>query len=240
MSAVYVGSAAVGLIVGSMGAEASEDASSAQSASSAAGIAEQRRQFDEIRKLLAPYVNVGTPSLERQKVLSGLGGSAAELAAIKEIEKRPGFTEMIRQGESALLQNASATGGLRGGNVQAALARFRPQMLNQAIAQQYERLAGLTSIGQNAAAGVGNAGMQTGSNVANLLQQQGAAIAGGILGQAQGNISTLNAIPQAYGAYRGYTGFGGGSSPSMTTSQTYGTVPGSEQTQMLQAQDAGF
>jgi len=70
------------------------------------------------------------------------------------------------------------------------LAQFRPQVLSSLIEQQYNRLGGLSSMGQNAAAGVGNAGMQTGNNISNLLQQQGAAQAGGALatGQAWGNV----------------------------------------------------
>ena len=49
--------------------------------------------------------------------------------------------------------------------------------------QQFGNLGGISSMGQNAAAGVGNAGMQTGSNIANLLGQQGAATAGGQIAQ---------------------------------------------------------
>ena len=82
-----------------------------------------------------------------------------------------------------MLQNASATGGLRGGNVQGALAQFRPQLLNQLIEQQYSRLGGLTSLGQASAAGQATAGMQTGTNIANLLGQQGQALAGGAMGK---------------------------------------------------------
>ena len=57
---------------------------------------------------------------------------------------------MVQQGQDAILQNASAIGGLRGGNTQAALAQFRPALLSQLIAEQYNRLGGLSSLGQNA------------------------------------------------------------------------------------------
>jgi len=110
-----------------------------------------------------------------------------------------------RQGENAILQNASATGGLRGGNVQAALAQFRPALLSSLIEQQYGRLGGLTAIGQNAAAGVGNAGMSTGTNIATLLGRQGQAEAGGILGQQSALTGGIN---KAFGAVQGAGGFG--------------------------------
>lgn len=110
--------------------------------------------------------------------------------AVAQIEGQPMFQALARQGEEAILQNASATGGLRGGNTQGALARFRPQLLNQFIEQQYGRLAGLTELGQNAAAGVGSAGMALGSRIGGIMQDSGAARAGaiGAQGQIWGNV----------------------------------------------------
>jgi len=108
-----------------------------------------------------------------------------QAAAVARIEGQPMFQALARQGEEAILQNASATGGLRGGNTQGALARFRPQLLNQFIEQQYGRLAGITTLGQNAAAGVGSAGMQTGVNIGNILQNAGMAQAAGAGAQGQ-------------------------------------------------------
>jgi hypothetical protein len=119
-----------------------------------------------------------------------------QAAAVARIENQPMFQALARQGEEAILQNASATGGLRGGNTQGALARFRPSLLNQFIEQQYGRLAGITSLGQQSAAGVGTAGIQTGANIGNLLMQSGAAQAGAI--GAQGQIWG-NALGQAGG-----------------------------------------
>lgn len=200
------------LLSGAMQSNAAESASAAQSASAAAAIAEQRRQFDAIRALLKPYVEAGTPALQQQQALAGLGAPGSQQAAITSIEQSPFFQSQVQQGENALLQQASATGGLRGGNIQAALAQFRPAMLAQAIEDQYSRLGGLTSLGQQSAVGVGNAGMSTGSNIANLLQQQGAAQAGGILGKASGMSNAIGGIAQGFGSILGMGGtsaFGG-------------------------------
>ena len=173
------------LIGSSMQASAAGDAAAAQGAASQAGIEEQRRQFDEMRKLLQPYTEAGLPALEQQQTLLGLKGPEAEQAAIARLTGGETFKALAQQGENALLQQASATGGLRGGNIQAALGQFRPQLLSSLIDQQYGRLGGMTSMGQASAAGVGAAGMETGTNIANLLGQQGAAEAGGILGEAK-------------------------------------------------------
>lgn len=182
---------------------AASAASSQQVKASQAGISEQRRQFDALQALLKPYVSAGPGALAQQQALIGLGGPQAQQRAISGLESSPLFQAQVRQGEESLLQRASATGGLRGGNIQGALAQFRPQMLNQLIDQQYGRLGGITSLGQQSAAVVGTAGMQTGGNIANLLQQQGAAQAGGTLGQAQAFSGLLNAPMQLLGMQAG-------------------------------------
>lgn len=164
-------------------ADAARDASNVQAQMSREGIAEQRRQFDALQALLAPFVKTGTSALGGQADILGLNGADAQGSAISAIQGSPQFSTLLKSGENAILQNASATGGLRGGNTQRALMEYSPNLLAQLIEQQYSRLGGLTSIGQNSAAQTGNAGMQTGVNIANLLGQQGAAQAGGILAQ---------------------------------------------------------
>ena len=164
-------------------AEAAQRAAELQAGAAGAGIAEQRRQFDALQALLAPFVTTGTAALGGQKDILGLNGASAQGAAISGIEQSPQMQALLSRGENSILQNASATGGLRGGNTQAALAQFSPSLLAQLIDQQYSRLGGLSSMGQSSAAGVGNAGIQTGNSIANLLQQQGAAQAGGVLAQ---------------------------------------------------------
>ena len=191
------------LVTGYMGAEAAGDAAAAQAGSAEAGIAEQRRQFNEIQKLLAPYVAAGQPALEQQQAFLGLQGPEAERAAIERIRGGETFQALAQQGEEAILQRASATGGLRGGNVQAALGQFRPALLSQLLDQQYSRLGGLTSLGQQSAARVGTAGQEMGANVTNLLGQQGAAQAAGAIGQAQAYGQTISGLSNVAGQYFG-------------------------------------
>ena len=191
----------IGMAVVSAGAQmsAADSAADAQSDASAASIAEQRRQFDEMRKLLEPYTNAGQPALKAQQDLLGLNGPEAQKAARAGIESSPEFASMVQQGENAILQNASATGGLRGGNTQAALAQFAPSMLNQLIGQQYERLGGMTTMGQNSAVGVGTAGMNSANKISALLAQQGAAQSGGALGVAKGFTDLSSNLSKYYG-----------------------------------------
>jgi hypothetical protein len=209
------------LLGGIMQADAASEAAGIQAGAAGEGIAEQRRQFDALRSLLQPYTEAGLPALQQQQALLGLQGPEAEQAAIERIRGGETFQALAQQGEEALLQRASATGGLRGGNIQGALAQFRPQLLSSLIEQQYGRLGGLTTLGQRSAAGVGAAGMETGSNVSNLLAQQGAARAGGELGQARAYGQILNLPAQMAGMSAG-GGFGAGGGGLMGELSGYG------------------
>lgn len=193
--------------------KAAQDAAAAQQAAAQQGIGEQRRQFDLVQSLLAPYAQAGTKAIGAQADLAGLNGPDAQRAAITALESSPQMAALTKQGETAILQNASATGGLRGGNVQGALATFRPNVLAQLIESQYGRLGGLTSIGQNAAAGTGNAGMLTGNQITNLLTQQGASQAGGALAHGATNAGYAAAIAQLAGMFSGLGQQGPGGTP---------------------------
>ena len=277
------GAIAVGgsLLGGMMAGDAAGEASAAQAGASREQIAESRRQFEAIQKLLMPYAQTGTDALSQQRALLGLGalpsggfgggvtaeqlrtqllpqfttgtagggqyvpmlmggGSDAgtwtepvwqagpaqtidetglqaainqqlqaqsqgqqagmgtadqqQAAAVAKFENSPYYQAITKQAENAILQNSAATGGLRGGNIQGALSSTRPILLQNLIDKQLANLSGLTSIGQNAAAGVGNAGMQTGTQVNQALGQMGAAQAGGILGQSNATIGALGNV----------------------------------------------
>lgn len=209
-------------------AGSASDAAAAQSQAAQSGIDEQKREFDianqaqqdkfsQLQKLLSPFVNAGGGALTAQQNLLGLNGNQAQQSAFDAIQNSPYFAGLVKQGENGILQNASATGGLRGGNVQAALSQFRPNLLAQMIQQQYSNLGGLSGLGENAAAFTGNAGVQTGmgiaqnamttgSNVANLLGQQGSAIAGGDLAQGRAAAAIPNALLSGLGVFSGMGG----------------------------------
>jgi hypothetical protein len=191
-AAIGTVSAAASLYGLSQTASATRDAANTQARSAQTGIDAQTTANSDLKALLAPYTSAGYQSLAHQQDLLGLNGNDAQLGAINSIKQSSQFDQLNRTGQDAILQNASATGGLRGGNTQAALAQFSPALLNSLISDQYTKLGGMTSIGSNAAAGTGNAGMQSANSVSALLAQQGRANAGGILGQAGAINSGIN------------------------------------------------
>lgn len=197
--------AGVGSVASSaIGAGAAKKAGQAQEQAAMLGVEEQRAAREDLAKRLEPYAAAGGPALQAQMAALGLRGPAEQATFVSQQEQSPIFEALAKQQEEAILQNASATGGLRGGNVQAALAQFRPALLNQFLTQQYERLGGMTTLGQQSAAGVGSAGMTAASNIGELLGQAGAAKAGAALGagQAWGNLASLplQFAGMAYGA----------------------------------------
>jgi hypothetical protein len=182
--------AAIALGVGALGsaaigASAASKAGKYQERAADKGVEEQRAAREEMRRLLEPYVAAGGPALEAQMGALGLRGTEAQQAYVAEQEQSPIYQALKRQQEESILQNASATGGLRGGNIQGALAQFSPALLNQFLTQQYDRLGGMTALGQQSAAGVGTSGMQSANAISNLFGQAGAARAGAALGVGQ-------------------------------------------------------
>ena len=189
---------------------AAEEAAGAQRSASESAIAEQRRQQAEAERLLAPYMQAGTGALEQQQALLGLAGPEAQQAAIAQLEQSPQFQAMLAQGESAILQNASATGGLRGGNTQAALAQFRPAMLSQLIQQQMAQLGGLAGMGQQGAMGAAGFGQQSAANIGNQFTAMGQAAAGSAMAQGQGMANLFGGVGGALGTLGGLGAMGKG------------------------------
>ncbi len=174
----------------------------------AAGNTQAANTLGSISGTLAPFIaagNSGVGGLEafqagglqafnQQGALAGSQGDVAQNGAIANIQNSPIFQALAKQGNDAILQNASATGGLRGGNVQGALAQFQPALLNQLIQQQFQNLGGLSSLGQGSA----NSLAGLGGSAAGAQGQLGATILGQQLGltgdvaRNSANISTGN------------------------------------------------
>ncbi len=212
-------------ILGSvLGSNASRSAASTQAAAAEAGQQTQLQMFERTQEILRPYVEAGQAQLptlggytqagpqafERQLALAGLLGPQAQQAAIEQVGTQPRFGALTRAGEEAILSNASATGGLRGGNVQQSLANFRSDLLANEIEREYARFGGLAAFGQGvsqnlaqmgqaAGAGTGVAAMSAGQGISALQGAAGAARAGGTLGSAAAYGQILNMPAQVVG-----------------------------------------
>lgn len=180
MSAIKSAIAVVGgaILGGNQAKKQANAAAASQENQARAAISDQQAREEEVKKLFMPYLEAGVAGIGAQRELMGLGGPGAQQKAIEALQASPEFTSLIQQGENAMLQNAAATGGLRGGNLQNALARFRPQVLASLINQQYARLGDLSRLGQASVVGQAAQSQAAGQQIAAQFGNIGAAQAG--------------------------------------------------------------
>lgn len=196
-TAAIIGGAAIAggasLIGSSKAAKASKSAADTSAAA-------QMAQLEYLKEREAIPQQFREEALTRLGGLAGLeGGEGTQQQLIDQAKASPFYQEMLggrQAGEEAILRQAGATGGLRSGNVQDALARFSGDLQNRALLESYNQqlagLQGLASIPSNAnqignvMAGIGQT-QASGQIAAAQAQQQGfqnvSNIAGGALGQ---------------------------------------------------------
>lgn len=213
---------AIGKVVGGLTganaqASAAQGAANSQEAAAMAGIQQQQQEFNQVQQLESPFVNAGTgalggynSTLSQLANLTGANGNGAQQSAINGLTSNPLYTTSMALGQQSILANASATGGLRGGNTIASLGYLPNQVLSNTLQTQIGNLqstlggyGNLVGVGQNAAAGVGNAGMSTGNNITNLLGQQGSAQAGAQIAGGNATASGINSLGSLLGSTAG-------------------------------------
>lgn len=215
MVAAAIGvSAAAGLAGSAMSASASKSAANtqAQAAQDAAGL--QWQQFQQLQQNLQPYMQLGTDSIGGlQSQLGKLGGMNFSFNPTQQqLEQTPGYQFTLQQGMKNT-NNALAAKGLNLSGAQAkGLANYTTGLADQTYQQQYQnalqqfmtnygvnsdqynRLSGLVGLGQNAAAGVGNAGLQTANSAGNYLTSGANASAAGTIGAANAASAGLGSL----------------------------------------------
>lgn len=213
-AAAAIGGAAINSSAASKARKAQEKAADQQ-------LAYQRERDAQQRADFAPYRDAGATAIGMQGGILGLNGPAAQQAAINSLQGSPLYQSLYRNGEEAVLQNASATGGLRGGNTQRSLADFGSDTLAQVIQQQLANLGGISQLG----AGVTQTGAQIGQ--ANTNQQSAAAGARGDA-TASGALAQGSIWSNAFKSLGGIAGglIGGGGATGMTASIVPSFNPG--------------
>ncbi len=200
-------------------AGAARDAAGAQERQAQAGIAEQRRQFDITQEQAEPFRQAGLSALGQQQALLGLSGQPAQQQAMDAFQESPGQAFLRQRGEQATLRNASAIGGLGGGEVRSELQRQGIGFAQQDLQNQLQRLGGIAGQGQVATSNVAQLGAQTSGNISNLLGNVGQAQAGGILGAGAAGSKFLGQVGGGLLAGNLTGGFGGQPAINQQTGQ---------------------
>lgn len=185
-----------GFIGGGSAKKASKEAARLQYDAAMKGVAESARQFDLTRQDFASEQQLGEDAIGGFRGLVGLDGADQQQAAIMALRESPLYQSLYRNGEEALLANASATGGLRGGNTQRGLYELGEDTLSRVIQQQLGNFGGAIGIGTGADGAIGNFGANA-VNTQAILRNQGAGaqaqdrlIRGGIDAQNWANVGS--------------------------------------------------
>ncbi|MFX9083116.1 DNA transfer protein p32 [Acinetobacter baumannii] len=195
-------SGVIGAITGSnKQAKAAQEASNQQYEATKYATDQQKQMFDEVRKDQQPYMQAGYDALKQ--LMGGMGQNGQFMQAYngQDIYNDPSYNFRLNQGLDAVQSGAAAQGGLLSGATQKALNDYAQNFASQEYqnaynrynadqTNQYNRLPNLVGLGQSAAAGVGNAGMQTGQAIANNTMAGANAQAAGTI--AAGNKTANN------------------------------------------------
>lgn len=178
-----------GLFGGGAQKKAANQATAAQVAAYNRGIDIQNQQYQQTRSDYMPYTQAGNAAVtDLSQLVTGYDGNPEGLTA--RIQGDPLYQSAYRNGEEALLQNASATGGLRGGNAQRSLADFGSDTLSGVYQQILGNLSGVAGMGLGATGSVAGAGMNAANNNTQLVGNIGQAQANNYL--ARGRINAQN------------------------------------------------
>lgn len=194
IATAIVGSAVVGGVVSS---RAAKGAAAAQSESSAESVAFQRESRDIAREDLQPFRDFGESQIQPLNNLLENPNSY--------LQNNPLYDAINNNAKREVFANRAARGKLGSGGTARELQNRFLANGESLINNQYNRLLGGVSSGQNAAAGQANVAQNTGVNVGNTLLQKGNAIAAGKVGSAN---AINNALNQSVGllSYNGYLG----------------------------------
>lgn len=179
-----------GIIGGGKQKKASKKAAQLQYDAAMAGIAEETRQINQTREDFAPYQEFGRQGVEGYSDLLGFNGGDEQSSAIAALRETPLYRSLYGSGEEAVLANASATGGLRGGNTGRSLFELGEDTLARLIERQLGHYGGAIGAGAGATGSVAGFGAQS-VGASNDLRNQGAAArAGDVL--TRGGINAQN------------------------------------------------
>lgn len=175
-----------GDVTGSNAAKASKQASQTQSQALDRGIELQRETRDLARDDLAPFRQFGADQINPLLELLNPQGQADYLNA------NPLFQASLDSVNSATLNNRAARGKLGSGGTLAALQGNFNSTALPFLANQQNALFNGVNLGQSSAAGQANTALSTGSNIANMLGQQGDVNAAGIVGSQGSQQAAFN------------------------------------------------
>ena len=141
-----------------------------------------------------PFIQAGQGAIDPLTALLGIQGPEAEQRALGNFMESPGQAFLRKRGERTVLRNASALGGLGGGNVLKALSDFGIGTAANQLGERKDRLMQVTGLGSGTGTNLGGIGGQSAANISNLSTIGGQIQGQGITGRASGITGGLSRI----------------------------------------------
>lgn len=170
-------------------------------------------QYEQMRRDQIPYMQAGTRALAQLDALN-----SGDYSSFTE---SPDYQFTRSAAIKGLDRSAASRGTQYSGGQLAALADRAGGIANMAYGDYHNRISQLVGLGQNAAAGVGNAGMTYASQAGNAIIGAANAQAEGRIAQASTYANLGNQLSGAFGRWYesrqakpyGGAGYGGGTPP---------------------------
>jgi hypothetical protein len=194
MSFVAVAIGGGALVSGVVGAYSANKAADTQAAAAGNALAFQKSQYDTSQANFKPYMDAGAGATYSMSKLLGTGpGGQQGTPDYSGFYNSPDYAFAKQQGELGIEQGANARGMNLSGNTLRDLSSFNSGLATQQYGNYYNKLMGLSQLGQASAAGSATSGTAAAGNIGNTTQAVGQAQASGIVGSS-------NAITGAIGS----------------------------------------
>lgn len=185
MALIALGAAAIGAYGAQQQRTAASRASDAQQQAEERAQALQGKQYQMTREELAPWMTAGRGALAEQQSLMGLGGDTG--AAMRSLQRSPGYQFKKQQGLRNLEGGLSARGGMGSGRSMAAGQRYAQDFASGEYGNRLSQLSNLSGMGQTTAGNLGQFGSQYGARMSDLMTGSANAYGAGQFAQARAN-----------------------------------------------------
>lgn len=164
------------VISGAMGADAAKNAANTQADAANRATAAQQAAAAQARADLSPWRQSGEAANNKLMGMLGLNGQTSDFTT------DPSYQFRLAEGQRAVDNSAAARGSTLSGAALKALTKYGQGMASTEFGNSFNRYAGVSGQGQNAAAGQGSASMQFGNSQANNLMEAANANSAGQVG----------------------------------------------------------
>lgn len=187
--------AAVSVVGGYLSNKSANKGANAAADGQMASVREQQRQYDQTRQDMMPWLDAGRFGLNRLTALAGGDFSG--------FYNSPEYAFTRDQGLQSLERGAAARGGMYSGGADADRMKFAAGLASQEYGNHWNRLAGLSGVGQSTAGSLGQFGANAATNIGNAYGNIGNIRQSMYQQQGQNNAQMVGAVGGAFANWLG-------------------------------------